>query len=423
MKTHHTYSQILGIAVLIGLLATGAQAGGIQSGAFSARAIALGGSLAGLPDDASSLFANPAALSFLRGTHLTLGATVTMPTYEFTGIAPSAVTTKMKPQTVFPPNLVLTHTFASGFGIGISATVPYQMKTNWGEDWIGSTLVTSSEMRAAEVTPSVAFRITPALSLGLGAQILFVRMDLNRQFGLTPDPTTGRIPLMYMTGSADVAYSFEIGMMYHIHDVFTLGIGLKSRTQATITGGSVDYSVVPVESSLAGMTTATFSSSITLPDRVRLGATVQPLPGVLLTGEIDLMRWSSFKSLTVRVDGVRAEERVEQRGWKDALAYRAGLEVCLSDVLLRAGLAYEPSPIPDTEIRPSVPDVSRMVFGGGLGYVLGEGLMLDIGLQFAPAAERTVSDSRVTLLDGRAFNGTYRLSGTSIALSLSYSWK
>ncbi len=423
MKTSRTVMRFpAGVAMLCLCLAQVSPGGGFQASGLSARATGLSGVLVALPGEPTSMYTNPAALSFLTGTNLSLGTTLSLPSYHFVGVTPSLSSTKMNSQVLFPPNLCLTHTFASGIGIGIAATIPYSAKTDWGEDWVGNRIVTSSELRSSQLLPAMAFRIGNAWSVGIGMQVVFLRIDLNRRWGQIPVPGSG-LPGIYMTGSADVAYGFEVGAMYQPDDVLTVGLSLKSRTRSTIEDGTVTYSGVPGESSIVVMPNATFTSSITLPDQVRGGVSVRPISALLLAGEVNLVRWSTFKSLMVRIGSPAYEQRFEQAGWKDVLTMRAGLELSLSDVTFRGGISIENSPVSDAEVRPSLPDADRMVYAMGIGYVIGEGLMLDLGIQILDYRKRTVTDSRVEYAQGSYFNGTYDLSGTVVGLNISYSWK
>ena len=416
------------VALMLLLLLGGATVlhaygGGLQSGVPSARAIGLGGTSSALTGDPTTLFSNGASLSFLHGTNLTLGATVTVPDYEFSGVLPSAATTKMQPQSLFPPAISLSHTFATGLGIGFTASIPYYVKTNWGVDWVGSRIVTASEIRGVQLSPTVAFRIGSHLAAGIGLQAVFVRMDHGRTIGSLPDPQTGRFPTMAMTGSADVAYSFDLGLMYSPGADFALALSLRGRTTAEISNGTVTYSADVVESSEAGPTTSTFATTVTLPERIRAGVMLRPFHGLLLTGEADLTRWSSMRGMTVRIGSPAVVRIVDQAGWKDVFSYRAGVELGLSDVMIRAGAGYEASPIPDADLRPSIPDANCFHFGFGLGYAVEEGLLLDLGVQIDRYADRTITNSSVLSSFNEYLNGTYRLSSTIVALTISYSWK
>ena len=401
-------------------------AGGFHSRELSARALGMANVLVAMPDDATAMYVNPAALSFLTRTHLSLGTTLTFPEYTFIGVSPSTQSTKMKSQASYPPNACLAHGFANGIGIGISVTNPYAVKTDWGAEWVGNSIVTSSEIRSVQVTPSASIRIGNHWSLGLGVQVVFLRMDLNRRYGLSYAST---IPMVYTTGSADMTYGFEIGVMYVPDDVWRMGLALKSRTRSSIEQGTVTYSGVPGESGVMVMPNASYMSSVTLPDQVRAGVSVQPVSGLLLAGEVGLARWSTFKNLLVRIGSPVYEQRFEQYGWKDAFAVRGGIELALDDLRLRAGIAYEESPIPDSQLRPSLPDAHSIVYAAGIGFEIEEGLVLDLGVQLLPHKKRTITESQVFYLPlalenpAGYFNGTYDLSSTVVGLNVRYSWK
>jgi long-chain fatty acid transport protein len=138
---------------------------------------------------------------------------------------------------------------------------------------------------------------------------------------------------------------------------------------------------------------------------------------------VDLTRWSSVKGMTVKIGSPATVRIVDQSGWKDVLSYRAGLELGVSDVMLRAGAGYEASPIPDADLRPSIPDANCFYVGFGIGYAVEDGLQLDLGVRIDRYAARTITNSAVLYSFSEYFNGTYKLSSTVIALTISYSWK
>jgi long-chain fatty acid transport protein len=423
MKTAKNFYHILLLSLALSGIEGSAVAGGFQSGAPTARSLGLGGAGTALIGDQAGVFSNTASLSYMHGTNLALGATVTMPEYQFTGVLPSTSTSKMKPQTMFPPSVSLSHTFESGLGVGISANIPYQIKTSWGEDWVGSPIVISSEIRGVQVSPAVAFRIGKNLAAGLGVQATFMRMDHLRRYGDVPDVQTGIFPTMSMTGSADVAYGFDIGLMYSPGDAFSMGLALKSKTTAEITNGTVTYTgSVGEPSSTSGMN-ASFATTLTLPERVRAGVMIHPIDALLFTGEVEYTRWAGIKGVTIRLGSPVSIRLIDQSGWKDVLAYRAGAEFTIADVTLRGGFGVEPSPVPDAELRPSIPDASAIHFNVGIGYAVEDGLIIDLGLQVNRYADRTVTDSHVLYATDKYFNGTYAMSSTIFALTLSYSWK
>ena len=405
------------------VIAASACAGGFQSGAPTARSLALGGAGTALVGDQADVFSNSASLSYMRGTNLTLGATVTMPDYQFSGVLPSNTTTKMNPQSLFPPSVSLSHTFSNGLGIGISAGIPYQVKTNWGSDWVGSPIVISSEIRGVQVAPAVAFRVGKDLAIGLGLAVMFVRMDHTRRYENTPDLQTGIYPTMSMTGSADVAYGFDVGLMYSPSDLFAVGLALRSKTTSDIEHGTVSYTGNVGESSGTTSPPTSFATTITLPERAHAGIMFRPFGGFLLTGDLVFTRWSGLKGVTILLGSPVTLKLIDQSGWKDVLALRGGVEFAVADIVLRGGLGIDPSPVPDAELRPSIPDGDSYHYSFGIGYTVEQGLVLDLGVQVNKYADRTVTASHVLYDTDKYFNGTYMMSSTVLALTISYAWK
>jgi len=423
MMNSKTFSFIVLLSLLSGLFHEPAMASGFQQGAPTARALGLGGAATGLIGDPAGIFSNSASLSYMHGTNLALGATVTMPDYEFSGVLPSTASVKMNPQSLFPPAVSLSHTFESGLAFGLSANIPYQVKTNWGENWVGSPIVISSEVRSVQVSPAVAFRVGRNLAVGFGLDLMFVRMDHTRRYSEVPDSATGRFPMMSMTGSADAAYGLNAGLMYSPGEAFSLGLAMTSRVKADINNGAVSYTGAVGTSGAGTAPATTFSTTITLPEHFRAGAMLRPFTGLIITGEVELTRWSAVNGVTLRMGIPTSTTLIDQSGWKDVLATKAGIELTIADVILRGGIGFEPSPVPDEELRPSMPDGDRFHYNVGLGYAVEDGLILDVGMEVNTFSSRTVTASNVTYGTGKYFNGTYALASTALALTISYSWK
>jgi long-chain fatty acid transport protein len=381
----------------------------------------MGGVLTPLTDSPASIHVNPAGLGFLRGTHLSIGTTVSLPDFSFIGIAPSTKSSKMQTQVLFPPNICLTHTFESGFGFGISAKIPYSSKTDWGPEWVGNSVVIGTEMRGVEVTPVLAFRPVAWIAAGIGLNITSFRVR-----------TSNLVPLSNLTGTpwgirgfegdAKTGYGVELGITAKPIDLLSIGLVYKSPVAISITNGKVAYQGLPAEVG-PQYPDARFTSAFTLPEQFIGGVGLRPFAGFLLTGELQYVRWSNFGPLQFRVEDGSGLLLTEQSGWDDVVTARAGVEIQLPGIALRAGYAFDRTPIPDLELGPSIPDANREVIGAGVGYEVGEGLTLDFAIQSIRYRERTVTTSRVLTESGTPFDGTYILSATVVGLNVSYSWK
>ncbi len=410
--------------VVLSLTAATVLAGGFQVSDHSARAMGLGGAFVAAPNDASSLYANPSSISFLSGTHLSVGTTIIVPENKFTFATEPGTTSKTQSQVLFPPNFSLTHTFEGGFAIGVSASIPFSVKNEWSPDWPAGRVTTRSDIRVVYVSPTASVKLLRSLSLGLALNAAFARVQTSCRVGFDalaqPDGTQS------MTGSGKTSFGYTAGLLFHPDEVWSLGAAYRSRISVAVEQGNVTFEGIPGSES-SNYPNSTFSTTMTIPDHISAGIGCRPFKGLYLGGEVQYMYWSALSSMSLAFadPSLQLNPNIEQNiplHWQNSVTARSGLEVTLGDVSFRGGIAYEQSPVPDQYMRPSIPDANRRVFSGGIGYAVSEDLHLDFGCSFVKFEERSISNSMVEYLPGEFLNGTYVSSLTMIGINMSYSW-
>jgi long-chain fatty acid transport protein len=316
----------------------------------------------------------------------------------------------------------LTHTFAGGLGLGIAATIPYSNKTDWGVEWTGRRVIAGSELRGIVITPMVSFKTSNVVSVGIGLNITTFRYIRSARVSAPPG-TSSSEGTERMQGDGSTAYGFQAGLLVIPGNALSIGLAYKSRSRVTIENGSVDYEW-PADVAQGTVPTSTqFATSFTLPDKIHAGVGFRPFAPLMLAGELEYVRWSSIDRLTLSVGSPATKLIDEQQGWRDVLIAHAGVELLLGDIALRAGVTLDHSPIPDAQVRPSIPDGDRTAYSGGIGYAIGEGLTLDVAFQSVRYDDRTITNSAITSVTGQPLNGTYVMSATVIGLNINYSWK
>lgn len=417
--------RILLLLIVIFLCAATVSAGGFQVNDHSARAMGLGGALVASPNDAASLYANPSGISFLSGTHLSVGTTIMMPETKFTLATDPGNTSRTQSQVLFPPNISLVHTFEGGFGFGVSASMPFYTKNEWAADWPGGRVSNRTEIRVVFISPAISAKILPFLSLGASLNVAFSRMTTSRRIGF--DQVDVRDATQVLDGPGKTSVGFTAGFLLHPDDVWSLGAAYRSRIAIPVEDGSVTFEGIPGQEA-ARYPNSTFTTRLHIPDHVSAGIGCSPFKALYLSGEVQYMYWSTLSGMTmVFADAaLQANPNVQKSiplRWKNSATARAGMEITLGDIRIRAGYAYEESPVPDEYARPSIPDAKRRVYSGGIGYAVSEGLLLDFAYSFARFDERSVKNSLVEYLPGAYLNGTYASSLTMIGISMSYSWE
>jgi long-chain fatty acid transport protein len=262
------------------------------------------------------------------------------------------------------------------------------------------------------VTPAVALRPLPWLSLGIGATILAdaAGNGVTFDFGLVDGGLAGRgaLDVALPTRAAPVAGIWlsprpwlRFGAAYR--GEIDLGLRLDILTHVDIAGAITGDALISLR-----------ALNLYTPHKVALGAAADLSPDFTLSAELDWIGWSYFKGavpdLKVLVNLTITPPLVDvlfpQPHFNDQWVPRIGAELrrrfgAHLDFAARLGYAYERSPVPDQTGLTSLADNDRHVLslGAGLGLrdlisILPKPLRLDVALQLHELEPRTTVKSR-----------------------------
>jgi long-chain fatty acid transport protein len=176
---------------------------------------------------------------------------------------------------------------------------------------------------------------------------------------------------------SDWAWGWNIGALAELPTGTRVGLTYRPHTDYNISGtlSFNNAALAPlasnVHASLRLPPTASFAISQGLTTKLRV------LADYTWTG------WDAVQSLTVvATDGARAGQVVSDTALKFSDSWRAGLglEYKINTTwLLRAGVAYDQSPVHDTFRTPRLPDADRKWFAIGARWEASSRLSLDMG--------------------------------------------
>ena len=398
-----------------------AVAGGFQTIEQSSRALGMGGISVGCFNDPAAIHTNPALLSFLEGTNLSFGSTVVLPEHRFTLAGAGESTVKMMSQVFFPPNFSIMHTFGNGVGLAFSTTVPFMLQTEWDQDWVGKRIATKSQLRSTVFSPALGFRLSSGMSVGVALNLAATHVQWSRRIGFPPPQENEPDGTVTMDGDSRFGVGFQASLLFQPNDVWSLGAVFQSRMNVDIDKGQIRYTDIPSDL-LANYTDGSASSHLTLPESFRIGLGFRPFGRIFLGAEAQFTGWSSFDAITITYqNAVPASDDIRQE-WRDSFTLRGGIEIGFSDLNLRAGIVFDQTPVPDSYVRPSMPDADRLGYCVGFGYLVGEGLTIDFAIASFKYKDRNVVNSRVEYQPGKFFNGLYTSSSTAVGLNVAYAW-
>lgn len=386
----HTFKTTLLSAAAILLMAGSVMAGGfaVREQSAEGQGAAFAGVAAGT-NGLSSMFWNPATMSLHNGQGFVSesDAALIVPYSQakdgrFGGLAPlvpfndSGNIGKL----AFVPSSYWTYGVNDKLTVGMAINSPFGLVTDAKDTWVGVTHGDKSDVKTYTASPQLSYRLNDMLSLGLGAQVEYMTVSLSSR-----QPTTG---IRIAEVNADsLGLGFTAGVLFQPTDTTNIGLGFRSSIKHKLKGKSQFGA-----GGLAGTATANYNS----PETVTLGVRQKMTDDLTLLAGVEWANWSRFKSLDINLSAPPITASTKEN-WKDSWYYSLGAEYAATDALMvRGGIAYEKSPVPDATRTPRVPDNDRIWLSAGATYKLSDTMTANIayshvfikngGVNLAPTA-------------------------------------
>jgi long-chain fatty acid transport protein len=120
-------------------------------------------------------------------------------------------------------------------------------------------------------------------------------------------------------------------------------------------------------------------ADITLPQSLSFSYSRQ-VDKITYLADITWTGWSSFDELRIVYDNTSQPDSVTTEAWDDIFRYSVGFNYQYSDdIIYRAGIAYDETPIPSPERRtPRLPGNDRTWLAVGMNYILNKEMSIDV---------------------------------------------
>lgn len=419
----------LSVVVILGL-SPFAQGAGFLIYEHGAAAMAMGGAFVGLANDTSAIFHNPAGIAWLKGTQISVGTTLIRPDASLSlpnWPDPTYQTVEQEAQWFYPSTFYLTYELTDKIVGGFGFFTPYGLGTEWPEDYPLKYISVSNDMKTFVFNPTVAYKVTDNLSIGVGVSYIYSTLDfeLVQLLEVIPGVFTLDVPVtLDATGNG---WGFNAGALYKGEN-YSLGFNWRSGFKIKYDGDlELDLSQVPLSpvASLAGTAATEFS----FPHIFGLGLALNLTENLIITADIHYVLWSSFDEFVVEVDvpGIEAiyppglDDKVVEENWEDSFTVRGGLQYEFSGgFTLRAGAAYDQTPQPVESMDPILPDANRIALTAGFGYKTSS-FFLDVAYQAELFSDRTSPNRDIYLMGPvNLGQGTYSTTAHLFAMSLGF---
>ena len=397
--------------------------------------------------DGSAMFFNPAGLAGLTGAHATIGVTLIDIQGGFTDDV-FQQHTELDDPLIGVPQLYISYGATSKLAVGVGLFAPYGLETRWPMTFDGRFAGYKNFLRSVYIQPTLAYQLTPRLSLGGGLDIVLGKVELNQHLDLAdaPVPLPG-LPLGTTFSQFGIApgtdfvnahlEATETTVAAHFGATFKatdrLSFGANFLTQAKFDySGTATFTQVPtnlvvpadlpldlplgtltipagchVDDLLTAPTAACgglgfglfntvfvtqpVTTTIKNPSQLALGVAYKVTNAWTLLGDYQLTWWSQFNELDITFpqDATGFLNRKLFEKYQNTSGFRFGAEWAKSAKwTLRGGYLHHDGAAPAETVTPLLPEGQRNEFTAGATVKLAKALTADVAYQFVRQGDR-----------------------------------
>ncbi len=391
--------KILFSALGLGVMAGNASANAFNINEHDAQVTGRAGASAASNTEASSVIFNPGGMPISEGTQVALGTSFYWAKGSYENATTPKETTDAPVQVV--PSVYITSRVHDMVAIGLGLHFPFGLAVSWPSGHPQADVVQDQTLRTYFITAAAAVNLhkqVPGLSIGGGVDIVPATIELENTLSFGTD--AGAQGTAHLGGDA-VGFGARFGVMYHPPAVKGLKLGVMYRTPVKLDfEGNGDFDIPdPYRSQLPP--DGKIKAAITLPQQIWGGVGYSPMPNLDIEYNMVWINWTQTwddGNLVIDLpdDGNPATPRpqsVQPQNYKNTLTHRLGLEyrIPAQKLALRAGFAYDPTPIPTSTLTARLPDVNRVIVTAGGSYAINADYGVHAGLLWVTPGERDTS--------------------------------
>ena len=426
------------------LVSTGAWAEGYQINTLSAKQLGMGHTGTALKLGSESMIFNPGALGFSDRT-LDISGSVT-------GIKAVATATH-KGQDYRTANGLSTPLAVNvafkvfdNLQAGVSFYTPYGSAINWTNDWPGAELNQKVDLKVYNIQPTLSWRITPKLSVGVGMMISWGSVDLNKALvsgssfdklaasqGLHSNLGNAAAASINLKGTSQISLGANVGVMYDIDKHWTVGANFRTKMGMKVEAGlaHVDYANemarVALEKTLGLINEANFKSEMPCPYVLNVGVAYKPIPRLTLAADLQYTGWKTYKNLNIEFpEHLAPFNHHIRKDYKNAFAYHVGAQYAVTDRTdLRLGLMVDTSPVNKEYYNPETPGMTKIEPTVGFSFRPVKNLSVDVAFMYiVGTGEKNAKCTYTDLLTQQpvTFEADYHVHAFAPSIGISYTF-
>ncbi|MBB1377896.1 outer membrane protein transport protein [Pseudoalteromonas sp. SR43-2] len=378
---------------------------------------------ASIADDASVVARNPALMTLFKDKQLSVAAIGVIPDVSLegegapTGIDQSSLDDDSIAPSAVVPAAYFTMPYNDKVSLGFGAFSNFGLSTDFDDDYSAGQIAGKTEIFTVNLNASVAYKVTEKFSYGIGLNVIYADATIVRHLGTTPLPIPDQTEVVNLEGD-DTGYALNIGLMYQLDENSRFGFNYRTETDITFEG-TYSNQLPMTDFTPQGLSGTELPGSvdITLPAIAEFSGSHQLDEKLGLHYSILWTGWSSFDSLEAQVTaptGDKFSAFNKDESFSDSYRFAVGSDYQYNeDLLLRAGVAFDQSPVSQDHLSISIPDTDRFWFSFGGNYTIDQSSNVDLGVSIIRGKTQNFEE------DGFEFESQ----GNAVLIGAQYNYK
>jgi len=411
---------------VLSLAVAGALAGGASQAQASGFALTeqsgsgLGTSFAGAAaaaEDASTIFYNPAGMSLLPGMQISAGLDFINLSAKFSdggsvaaGGRPLGNSGGNAGNLSTVPNAYFAMDVAPNWKVGVGLSVPFGLKTEYDPSWMGRFQAIKSDISTTNLNPSVSYKVNDKVALGFGLNYQRIDAELTNAVNLGGAAEE----LADIKAKDNTGWGYDLGAIFQLAPDTRLGVSYRSSIKYHLTGTATFSQNIPASS-------LDVSTDLTMPDSASIAVQHRLNPGWTLLADVTRTGWSKLKDLTIMNDSAGGTLSTTPENFRNTWRFGVGAVHRYDDAWsIKMGLAYDQTPVNDTDRTARLPDNNRLWLSAGGQYKLSKTGTLDFGYAHLFIKDAPINQNGGNAAANGQLVGTYKGSVDILGVQLAH---
>jgi long-chain fatty acid transport protein len=377
-----------------------------------------------------TLASNIAGMSFLPGTQISAGMQLLHSNLEFSQDAASNVPGRDSGTAMeWAPggSLFVTHQLDENWHVGFASYGDFGLSIDYENAWSGRYFMQNGELLGMTLLPSLSYRLDEQWSFGIGLRAMYAMFDTqvavdNNPLGILDSPD-GKLSY----NDSDWGFGANFGLIYQPRPDTRIGLSYTSEIAIEFSDALKLEGLNPGITNMLtnrGIIGADTQIKMHVPQSLTLSLYQRLDSQWALLASANWQDWSRFGQVGVQLDSGNPVSTSVDANYRDTWHLSVGTQYQASPQLLwNAGLAYDSSPVSDSNRTLTMPMGETWRIASGFTYALDLQTELNLSYAFIWMGDMPISQQKsLPIAEPKQTSGSFEDAWIQ-AVSASATWR